>query len=84
MLNKIFCAAILMVLATVQLGFCEIKDQRIQELVKEFEPQIASWKLIPGGGGAFEVKVGDKLVYSKLETGQFPDPRDILKKLQKL
>lgn len=40
------------------------------ELIKEFEPNISSWKLIPGGGGAFEVKVGDKLVYSKLETGR--------------
>ena len=40
------------------------------ELIKEFEPNIVSWKLIPGGGGAFEVKVGDKLVYSKLETGR--------------
>ena len=40
------------------------------ELIKEFEPQIASWTLIPGGGGAFEVKVGDELVYSKLKTGR--------------
>ena len=40
------------------------------ELIKEFEPKIESWKLIPGGGGAFEVKVGDKLVYSKLKTGR--------------
>ena len=39
------------------------------DLIKEFEPQISSWTLIPGGGGAFEVKVGDKLVYSKLSTG---------------
>jgi selenoprotein W-related protein len=40
------------------------------ELIKEFEPQIESWVLIPGGGGAFEVKVGDNLVYSKHATGR--------------
>jgi selT/selW/selH-like putative selenoprotein len=40
------------------------------ELIKEFEPHISSWTLIPGGGGAFEVKVGDALVYSKLQTGR--------------
>ena len=40
------------------------------ELIKEFEPRIESWTLIPGGGGAFEVMVGDKLVYSKRATGR--------------
>ena len=39
------------------------------DLIKEFEPQIESWTLIPGGG-AFEVKVGDELVYSKYQTGR--------------
>jgi selenoprotein W-related protein len=47
------------------------------ELIKEFEPQIESWTLIPGGGGAFEVKVGDKLVYSKLQTGRHTDANEL-------
>ena len=47
------------------------------ELIKEFEPQIESWILIPGGGGAFEVKVGDKLVYSKLSTGRHTDAAEL-------
>lgn len=42
------------------------------ELIKEFERKIGSWTLIPSSGGRFEVKVGDQLVYSKLETGSFP------------
>jgi selenoprotein W-related protein len=29
--------------------------------------------LIPGKGGVFEVKVNDELIYSKKETGVFPD-----------
>jgi selenoprotein W-related protein len=47
------------------------------ELIKEFEPQIESWTLIPSGGGSFEVKVGDKLVYSKLQTGRHTDANEL-------
>ena len=42
------------------------------ELIKDFERKIDAWTLIPSGGGRFEVKVGDELVYSKLATGSFP------------
>jgi selenoprotein W-related protein len=34
---------------------------------------ISGVSLIPADGGAFEVSVGYKLMYSKLETGEFPD-----------
>jgi selenoprotein W-related protein len=40
---------------------------------------IKSLTLVPSGGGAFEVTVNDHKVYSKLATGQFPDPDAILK-----
>ena len=40
------------------------------DLLKEFEPYVSAWELIPGDAGRFEVMVGDKLVYSKLETGR--------------
>jgi selenoprotein W-related protein len=30
-------------------------------------------KLIPSSGGAFEICVKDELIYSKLETGEWPD-----------
>jgi selenoprotein W-related protein len=35
--------------------------------------------LIPAGGGVFEVTVNGKKIYSKKETGEFPDPAAILK-----
>jgi selenoprotein W-related protein len=47
------------------------------DLIKEFEPKITSWELIPSGGGRFEVKVGDELVYSKLETGRHTDSTEL-------
>ena len=34
---------------------------------------IKSVKLIPSGGGAFEIRVNGELIHSKLETGEWPD-----------
>ena len=47
------------------------------ELLKAFESKIESWTLIPSGGGVFEVMVGDKLVYSKRETGRHTTPEEL-------
>ena len=40
---------------------------------------IRSLTLMPSGGGAFEVTVNGEKIYSKLATGQFPEPEAILK-----
>ncbi len=37
--------------------------------------------LIPGSGGIFEVKVNDALVYSKADTGSFPQNDVLVKEL---
>lgn len=42
---------------------------------------IASLKLVPGRGGCFEVWVDDDRVYSKLETGSFPDEATVVKEI---
>ena len=47
------------------------------DLLKELEPYVSSWELIPSGGGRFEVVVGDELVYSKLETGRHTDSDEL-------
>ncbi len=39
-------------------------------------------ELIAGSGGIFDVKVNDALVYSKADTGTFPDEEVLLKELQ--
>jgi selenoprotein W-related protein len=41
-------------------------------------------KLIPSGGGVFEIVVDDKLIYSKKATGEFPSEFAILEMLEKL
>jgi len=52
------------------------------DLLKEFEPQVTSWELIPSGGGSFEVRVDGKLVYSKLQTGRHTDSDELRKLIQ--
>ena len=39
--------------------------------------------LSPSSGGAFEVSVDNKLVYSKLKTGRFPDEKELLELIGK-
>jgi len=40
---------------------------------------ISSLTLVPMGGGVFEVIVNGEKIYSKKQTGEFPDPADIVK-----
>ena len=47
------------------------------ELLREFEYQIESIELIPSDGGKFEVNVGEKLVYSKLQTKRHAEPGEV-------
>jgi selenoprotein W-related protein len=38
--------------------------------------------LVPSGGGRFEIVVDGETIYSKLETGVFPDDDAILEQLR--
>jgi selT/selW/selH-like putative selenoprotein len=48
------------------------------EILRTYEFKVDSVKLIPSDGGKFEVKVGDRLVYSKLKTGQHIEPTELV------
>ena len=39
--------------------------------------------MIPSSGGCFELTVGGKKLYSKLETGEFPDEDELVKAVGK-
>ncbi len=38
-------------------------------------------KLIEGSGGIFDVRLDGKLIYSKQQTGRFPEDEEILSQL---
>ncbi len=43
------------------------------KILTEYKQKIQGLELEPSKGGCFELTVGDKLIYSKLATGEFPD-----------
>jgi selenoprotein W-related protein len=47
------------------------------ELVKEYEPEIETFTLIPSDGGRFEITVNDRLIYSKKQTGRHVQPGEV-------
>ena len=48
------------------------------KILNEYKQRIASMKLVPYRGGAFEVVLDGELVYSKLRTGEFPEEAAIM------
>lgn len=44
-----------------------------QELLVTFEDEVGEVVLIPGEGGVFDIRVAGDLVWSRQETGTFPD-----------
>jgi selenoprotein W-related protein len=56
----------------------------VDDLLKNFEPEIESVTLVPSDGGRFEVSVNNQLIYSKLRTGRHAEPGEIVGLIQKL
>ena len=44
---------------------------------------ITHFVMIPSAGGCFELTVGGKKLYSKLETGEFPDEDELVEAVGK-
>ena len=55
-----------------------------EQLFTHFRHNIAEMKLIPSGGGVFEVTVNEQKLYSKKETGIFPDVKDLIAKIESM
>ncbi|MCM3567739.1 Rdx family protein [Neobacillus mesonae] len=51
-------------------------------MITHFRQDIEKFELIPSSGGVFEVTVNGEKVYSKKETGLFPDTEEIIRKLE--
>ena len=43
------------------------------KLLSQFKRRISTLELEPSTGGCFELTVGNELLYSKLQTGRFPE-----------
>ena len=54
----------------------------MQTAIKEKFDQVAT--LVEGSGGAFEVRVDDKLIFSKLKTFRFPENDEIFDAISSL
>ncbi len=52
------------------------------KLLPHFKLDLEQVILIPSRGGCFEVKVGEQLIYSKLDTGQFPETDDVIRAIE--
>jgi selenoprotein W-related protein len=48
------------------------------KILEAFKTKVGEFKLVPSGGGCFEVTVNGELIYSKLKTGEFPDEAAVL------
>jgi len=48
------------------------------KLLDTYKQAIKDMKLIPSGGGCFELTVNGELLYSKLKTGEFPDEKTMV------
>jgi len=46
-------------------------------MLESFESGIKQLTLIPSSGGAFEVTVNGKLLYSKKQTGRHAEPGEV-------
>ena len=52
------------------------------KLLTSLKRKIASFELEPSTGGCFELSLDGKLIYSKLETGRFPNEDQLLASVQ--
>jgi len=48
------------------------------KILTRYKQRIAGLELQPSSGGCFELQLDGDLVYSKLETGQFPDEEEMV------
>jgi selenoprotein W-related protein len=51
------------------------------KLLPRYKRAISRYVLIPSKGGCFELMVNGKRLYSKLETGEFPDEEALIAKV---
>ena len=54
------------------------------KLLPRYKRTISRFVMIPSAGGCFELTVAGKKLYSKLETGEFPDEDKLIEAVGKV
>jgi selenoprotein W-related protein len=52
------------------------------DILPHFKRDIEEMTLVPSDGGRFEIFVDGDQIFSKLETGRFPESREIVKAIE--
>ena len=47
------------------------------ELLSHYGTELSDLRLVPSGGGCFELSVNSKLVFSKLKEERFPEMKEL-------
>ena len=53
-----------------------------QELLTTFPTELGEVALVPGQGGTFEVRLDERLIFSRAEVGRFPEPRELKQRVR--
>ena len=51
------------------------------KILVDFKTDIAEFKLVPSGGGKFELSVDGELIFSKVQEGRFPEYDEVKPKI---
>jgi len=46
-------------------------------LKDKYGDKVEDVDIVPSSGGAFEISIDGKLIYSKLKTGRFPEENEV-------
>jgi selenoprotein W-related protein len=55
-----------------------------EELLRHHHDRIAELALVPGGGGVFEVRVGERLIFSKDQAGRHAEPGEVARRFAEM
>ena len=53
-----------------------------QELLTTFDEELGGVTLIPGTGGVFEVRYGERLLWSRKGEGRFPEAKELKQRVR--
>ena len=72
----------------IEIVYCQVWNYEpkavslTEKLITEFKDKIKRLVLIPSDSGRFEVSIDGRRIFSKLETGRFPEYQEICKQIK--